>query len=185
MNAKIALAFILERSCSTRARIKEQRSNKMAKIRTATYYTIDQGTKEAPDLKSISESQFKKLTEEAGADKTGATVAPEAVRSQTFTLHEAENLADISEVCPVEAVAVDLFNRGASLKQLNEIRDLMESDDFEQTEGAYDLKEVIARVTERRKMSPMDKVLKQLGALSDEEKAAIISRLLGTQAPAA
>lgn len=158
----------------------------MAKIRTATYYTVDLGGKDEKgnvisDFKSISEAQYKKLQEEATNDKTGATVAPEAVRSQTFTLHEAETLADISEVCPNEAVAVDLFNRGASLKQLNEIRDLMESEDFEQVEGSYDLKEVISRVTERRKMSPMDKVLKQLGALSDEEKQAIISRLLGNQ----
>lgn len=159
----------------------------MAKVRTATYFTLaipngkDAAGKELVEYKSISESQFKKLQEEATNDKSGNTPQPEAVRQQTFTLHEAETLADISEVCPVETVAVDLFNRGASLKQLNEIHDLMESDDFEPVEGAYDLKEVIAQVTERRKMSPMDKVLKQLSNLSEEETKAIIAKLLGTQ----
>ena len=163
----------------------------MSKVRTATYFTIsipsgtDKDGKPLVDYKSISESQFKKLQEEANNDKTGATAQPEAVRQQTFTLHEAETIADISELCPVEAVAVDLWNRGSSLKQLNEIRVLMESDDYETVEGAYDLAYVIPEATERKKMSPMDKVLKQLGALSEEEKQAIISRLLGSQAATA
>lgn len=149
----------------------------MAKPRSATYFTI----KDADgDLKSVSETQFNKQTEDA---KTAGTPGPEAVRQQTFTIVEAESVDDILIVCPDPDVAVDLFNRGATLKQLNEIRDLMESDaaDFQTVEGSYDLTEVIARKTERRKMSPLDKVLKALGGLSEDEKQAVVSKLLAAQ----
>lgn len=147
----------------------------MAKLRTATYFTIKDAEGE---LKSIGETQFNKMTEDA---KTSGTDAPEAVRQQTFSIHEAESVEDILEVCPDADVAVDLFNRGATLKQLNEIRDLMESEDFATVEGSYDLLDVITRKTERRKMSPLDKVLKALGGLSDEERQNVVAKLLAAQ----
>jgi hypothetical protein len=150
----------------------------MSKIRTVTNVSI----KENDELVSISESKYNALIEAA---TTAKTEPPEAMRKQTFTLHEAESLQDITELCPNEEVAVSLFNRGASLKQLKEISDLMESDDFEQVEGSYDLRDVIARVVERKKLSPMDKVLRSLGQLSDDEKQAIISKLLSAQAATA
>lgn len=151
----------------------------MSKVRSATYVSIQDGD----EIASILESKFNTMIEEATKSNTEA---PVALRTQTFTLYEAESLADISDVCPNEQVAVDLFNRGASLKQLNEIRDLMTSpvtgdDAFEAVEGSYDLKDVIARVTERKKLSPMDKVLRSLTALTDDERQAIIQRLLQTQ----
>ncbi len=155
--------------------------NKMSKFKSATYATIKDADGE---LASISESAFNKLTEDA---TKANTEPPEALRRQTFLIHEAESIDDILLLCPNELVAVDLFNRGASLKQLNEIRALMESDaaDFQVVEGSYDLKDVISRVTERKKMSPMDKVLKALGGLSDEERQAIIGKLVGAQTASA
>jgi hypothetical protein len=152
----------------------------MPRPKSATYVTILDGN----DPVSLSETSFNKQVEAA---KEHNEPAPEAVRRQTFTMYEAENADDILVVCPNEQVAVDLFNRGASLKQLNEIRDLMQSpiageDAFESVEGAYDLKDAIARVTERKKLSPMEKVLRALGDLSDIEKKDIVARLLEAQA---
>lgn len=151
----------------------------MSKVRTATYVTV----KDGEDLSSISETSFSSQTEEATKSNT---TPPEALRRQTFLIHEAESVDDILQLCPNEVVAVDLFNRGASLKQLTEIRQLMEApltgeDSFEAVEGSYDLKDVVSRVTERKKLSPMDKVLRALGNLSDDEKQAIITKLLAAQ----
>lgn len=146
----------------------------MSKVKTATYVTL---TVEG-ESKSFSESAFNKQVEEATKNQTEA---PVPVKRQTFLIHEADSVDDILQVCPNEQVAVDLFNRGATLKQLNEIRDLMEDDTFEVVEGSYDLKDTIARVTERKKLSPMDKVLRSLGQLSDEERQAIVAKLLATQ----
>ena len=163
----------------------------MSKIRSATYFTImERNPKTGKDeLVSISETQFNKLVEEAkGA--TPPTEPPEALRQQTFTLHEAESIEDIQTMCPDLSVGIDLFNRGASLKQLNEIRDLMESalegdDSFATVEGSYDLADVIGRKTERRKMSPLDKALKALGNLTDDEKQQLVAKLLAAQTASA
>jgi hypothetical protein len=151
----------------------------MSKVKTATYVTLPVTEGTETKNKSFSESAFNKQVEEATKNQEEAPVPS---KRQTFLIHEAESIDDILQVCPNEQVAVDLFNRGASLKQLNEIRDLMEDDAFEVVEGSYDLKDVIARVTERKKLSPMDKVLRSLGQLSDEERQAIVAKLLATQA---
>ena len=155
----------------------------MPKPRSVTYVSV----KDGEEIAKLSETAFNKQLEEA--IKNQAT-PPEALRKQTFTMWEAESVDDILQVCPDEQVAVDLFNRGASLKQLQEIGRLMESpiageDAFEPVEGAYDLKEVIAEKTERKKLSPMEKVLRALGDLSEDEKRSIVSRLLEAQASAA
>jgi hypothetical protein len=154
----------------------------MSKVKTATYVTLTVDG----ESKSFSESAFNKQVEEATKSNTAP---PTPLKRQTFLMHEAEvvsdGIEDILSVCPNAQVAVDLFNRGASLKQLNEIRDLMEDDTFEVVEGSYDLKDTIARVTERKKLSPMDKVLRSLGQLSDEERQAIVAKLLATQAATA
>lgn len=153
------------------------------KFKTATYVSIG----DAKEPESISEGSFNTLVEEATKSNTEQ---PEALRRQTFMIHEAESIEDFLQLCPNELVVVDLFNRGASLKQLNEIRQLMTSplegeDAFASVEGSYDLKDVISRVTERKKLSPMDKVLKALVGLSDEERQAIVAKLLGAQTASA
>ncbi len=152
----------------------------MARTKNATYITIKDVDGE---LKSISETAFNKGVE------AQTYTAEEAIRRQTFAIYEAESVDEILELAPNPAVAADLFNRGSTLKQLNEIRDLMESptegaDAFAPVEGVYDLKGVINEVRERRKMTPLEKALRDLAALSDEDKQRIVAQLLGAQAPA-
>jgi hypothetical protein len=149
----------------------------MSKQSNVTYVTIQDGK----ELKSIRESVFTGTNEE----RVKAGQEPiEAIRQQTFLLHEAEGLADISTLTPNEAVAVAFYNRGSSLAQLNEIRTLMEDDQFTPVDGVYDLIDVLNTVRERRKMSPEDKALKILSELDPAVREAVMARFASAQASA-
>lgn len=124
------------------------------------------------DLKSFSEARWQSMLEKL--TKEGKEhPAPERV--QTFVTYEAETPEDFAVLA--SATQVDLFNRGSSLKQLQEIRILMESADFEPTETPYDLADVINRETERRSASPEARVEKLLSALDPDALARIMEKL--------
>lgn len=146
----------------------------MAKSTNSTNYaiTID------GELKNFSEGRWNALVEREVKE---GRPSPTPERIQTFVVYEAETLADISELAPTEETAVSLFNRGASLKQLQEIRDLMEDAEFETSEVAYDLKDVVNRVTERRAASPESKIEKLLGSLAPEALERVMAKLLEKQ----
>lgn len=127
------------------------------------------------ELANFSESRWNKFVEKE-IKEGRATPVPEKV--QTFVTYEAETVADITELVPNEEVAVSLFNRGASLKQLTEIRGQMEDPKFTTSEAAYDLREALNAVTERRAASPEDRVASLLDKLDDAALARIMEKLM-------
>lgn len=124
----------------------------------ATNYAI----KQDGELARYTETQWQKFVETATKEGKPAPV-PDKV--QTFLCYEAETPEDFSLLVPNADVQVSLFNRGASLKQNQEIRELMEDPTFEPVDGGYDLSEALNRVAERRKASPEDRVKKLLAEL--------------------
>ena len=120
------------------------------KTNVATYYTV--GTGDSEEL--LRENKYQSLVEEAGK-KTPPEAGPTPTKVQSFGLPEAETDADILELCPSEEIRVSLFNRAASLKMLNDIRDKMLNDEnFQPIDGVFDLTSVISEPTERRTASP-------------------------------
>lgn len=145
------------------------------KTNVATYYTI--GTGENEEL--LRENKYQSLVEEA--TKSGAQ-APSPTKVQSFGLPEAETDADIAELCPSEEIRVSLFNRAASLKMLNDIRDKMLNDEaFQPIDGVFDLTSVINEPTERRAASPESKIEKLLSGLSEDAVARIMQKILEKQ----
>jgi hypothetical protein len=129
------------------------------------------------ELKNFSESRWQSLVEKA--TKEGKPV-PQPEKVQTFVTYEAESAEDFEKLAPTEEVRVNLFNRGASLKQLQEIRDLMEDPDYEVSEAPYDLLATIDSVTERRAATPESKIEKLLGQLPPEALQRVMAKLLET-----
>lgn len=127
------------------------------------------------ELTNFAESRWNKHVEKI-VKEGGVAPVPEKV--QTFVVYEAETVADISELVPNEEVAVNLFNRGASLKQLTAIRGYMEDPKFEVADAPYDLKEDLNAVTERRAASPEDRVASLLDKLDDDALARIMEKLM-------
>ena len=138
-------------------------------------------TKEADKLKSIRESVFSADNEELS--KEGKDTV-EALAQQTWLTYEAESDEDVAILSPNLAVRLALYNRGASLAQLNEIRDKMEDPNFVPVDGVYDLADVLNTVRERRKMSPEDKALKILAELDPAVREAVLARFNAANATA-
>ena len=88
------------------------------KTNVATYYVVGSGDNE----ELLRENKFQGLVEEAGK-KTPPEPPPQPTKVQSFGLPEAETDADILSLCPSEEIRVSLFNRAASLKMLNDIRE--------------------------------------------------------------
>lgn len=151
----------------------------MSKATNATCYsyTVD------GELTNFSEAKWNRFVEKTVKEGHAAPV-PEKV--QTFVIHEAETPIDFSELVPSADIQVTLFNRGASLKQLTEIRTLMEDSTFVTSESPYDLSEALNAVTERRSANPEDKVNKLLEGLDENALARIMAKLMEkTTAPGA
>ena len=140
-------------------------------------YIDEKGATE--DRENVKESVFEKHKKELAEAKLPE---PQVTKAQTFTYHEAEAVADIPAMIPDEAVAVDIFNRGAVLKQQSEIRAFMIGEDAP-TEGVYDLAEALAAKTERRVADPRSKAIKALAGLSKEDLLAVLAQF--EAAPAA
>lgn len=142
----------------------------MKQVNATNYRTTIDG-----ELQNFAEGRWNKFVEKTVKEGNVAPV-PEGV--QTFVTYEAETLADIPEMIANEEVAVNLFNRGASLKQLTAIRGYMEDPKFEVSDAPYDLREDLNAVTERRSASPEDKVASLLDKLDDDQLARIMERLM-------
>lgn len=121
------------------------------------------------EIKSLPEERFNKLDPK-----------PEALATQTFTFYEVESLDDIPVVFGEDAVNV--VNRGGILKQQSIVRGLMQDEDWQPVEGAYDLAEACARLTERTKASPVEKAAKALSKLSPDEIAKLLASFASVQA---
>ncbi len=147
------------------------------KTNVATYYVV--GTGENEEL--LRENKFQSLVEDAGKT-VPPSPAPQPTKVQSFGLPEAETDADIHELCPSEEIRVTLFNRAASLKMLNDIRDKMLNDEgFQPIDGVLDLTSVISEPTERRTASPEAKIEKLLSGLSEDAIARIMQKILEKQ----
>src|SRR5260221_9708698 len=151
------------------------------KTNVATYIVV--GTGDSAEL--LRENKFQSLVEEAGK-KTPPEPAPQPTKVQSFGLPEAETDADITSLCASEEIRVSLFNRAASLKMLNDIRDKMLNDEnFTTVDGVFDLTSVISEPTERRAASPESKIEKLLSGLDEAAVQRIMQRILEKQtAPA-
>lgn len=143
----------------------------MAKAINATNYAIKVGE----DFENYAEGRWNKKVEEA--TKAGEPT-PVPDRVCTFVVYEAETPADFAELAPSDEVSVNLWNRGASLKQLTEIRELMTDPTFEIPSTPYDLKDVINRATERRKATAEDKVKKLLADLDEGALERVMAALM-------
>lgn len=142
------------------------------------YSVVPEGETEAV-IKSIPEKRFNEMVEEA---KKAGTVPPEPLKVQTFTFHEVESVDEIAALFGEDAVNV--ANRGGVLKQQTFVRGLMTDEEWEPVEGAYDLAEACARLTERVKATPVEKAAKALSKLSAEDIAALLARFQGAEASA-
>ena len=151
------------------------------KTNVATYYVV--GTGDAAEL--LRENKFQSLVEDA-AKQVPPAEPPQATKVQSFGLPEAETDGDIASLCPSEEIRVSLFNRAASLKMLNDIRDKMLNDEnFNTVDGVFDLTSVISEPTERRTASPEAKIEKLLSGLSEDAVQRIMQKILEKQtAPA-
>ena len=152
------------------------------KTNVATYYVVGEG--DSTEL--LRENKFQSLVEDAGK-KVPPEPGPTPAKVQSFGLPEAETDADILALCPSEEIRVSLFNRAASLKMLNDIRDKMLNDEnFQPVDGVFDLTSVISEPTERRTASPEAKIEKLLSGLSEDAVQRIMQKILEKQtAPAA
>ena len=146
-------------------------------IKNVTAYSYKADGK---NLKSFTEGRWNAMIETWKEEKpTEPVPVPEKVC--TFVTYEAATPAGFEELAPNADVQCSLFNRGASLKQLTEIRDLMEDEKFEAPTSPYDLKDVINRETERRAASPEDKVKKLLADLDPDALTRVMNALLERQ----
>jgi hypothetical protein len=147
------------------------------KTNVATYYVVGSG--DSQEL--LRENKFQALVEDAGK-KTPPEAGPTPDKVQSFGLPEAETDADILSLCPSEEIRVSLFNRAASLKMLNDIRDKMLNDEnFQPVDGVFDLSSVISEPTERRTASPEAKIEKLLSGLSEDAVQRIMQKILEKQ----
>jgi hypothetical protein len=123
-------------------------------------------------IKSLPEERFNKLPDPK----------PETIKTQTFTFHEVESVDDAQVLFGPDLINV--INRGGILKQQNVVRGLMRDEDFDPVEGAYDLAEACARLTERIAASPVEKAAKALSKLSPEDIAKLLASFAQVQAGA-
>lgn len=147
------------------------------KTNVATYYVVGSGDNE----ELLRENKFQSLVEDA-QKANPPQPAPQPTKMQSFGLPEAETDADILELCPSEEIRVSLFNRAASLKMLNDIRDKMLNDEgFQPVDGVFDLTGVISEPTERRTASPEAKIEKLLAGLGEDAIQRIMQKILEKQ----
>lgn len=151
----------------------------MAKIKDETRVVVTIGTGEDTVTKVLPEKAYEALVKEA---KEKGEAEPQLVAIQTFRYSEAETLADVSLLSGTEAVAVDIWNRAAILKQQAAIRDIMTEDGFTAKEGVYDLTPTIAEVKERKAMSPVEKALKILSGLTEADRARLLAEFASASA---
>lgn len=143
------------------------------KINATNYALLVDG-----ELKNFSEPRWQSYVEKYQKDNPNEP-APSPAKVCTFVVGEAETPADFAELAPNPDVQVALFNRGASLKQLQEIRLLMEDPQWEAPgEGVYDVTGVINEVSERRSADPESKINKLLGDLPEDAVARIVEKLM-------
>jgi hypothetical protein len=131
-------------------------------------------------LKSFTEGRWNAMIESFKEEHPNET-APVPERVCTFVTYEAATPAGFEELAPDADVQCSLFNRGASLKQLNELRVLMEDEKFEAPGTPYDLKDVINRETERRAATPEDKIKKLLSDLDPDALTRVMNALMEQQ----
>lgn len=135
-------------------------------------------------LKSFTEGRWNAHIESFKEDHPNEA-APVPERVCTFVTAEAATPEGFAILAPDPDVQCSLFNRGASLKQLNELRVLMEDEKFEAPATPYSLKDVINRETERRAASPEDKIKKLLGDLDPEALKRVLNSMLEAQSQGA
>lgn len=133
---------------------------------TIVAYAIGDG--EDRTVKSLPEARFEKITPK-----------PEPLKTQTFTFYEVESDEDIQTLVTDPNERANIFNRGLVLKQQTFVRGLMTSegeDQFEPVEGAYDLADASARLTERMKATPAEKAAKLLSQLDASQIQELLAR---------
>lgn len=149
-------------------------------VHVPTSKTNEDGTPEV-ELKQYTEGDYAKKEE---AHKNGKGDHPgEVQKMATFVYNEPESDAEIAQLVPDEVERVNIFNRGYVLKQQRLVID--HTTDLEDQAGvsaAHDLTAEAAVKSERRKMTPADKALKALSALSPDEIAKILSQFTAAQA---
>lgn len=128
-----------------------------------TYVGYVVGEGEAAESKVLPEKKFEKLDPK-----------PEAVKVQSFGFHEVETLEEASTLYGPDVI--NIINRGGVLKQQNAVRSLMLDQEFDSVEGIYDLATICAELTERQKMTPVEKAAKSLAKLSPEEIADLLAK---------
>jgi|SRR5579859_2050146 len=142
------------------------------------------GKEEIREYKS--EKQYNEAVDEA--KKSGASI--EVLKAQTFDVSTADSIDEIPQVVPNPEVALSYFNYGLTLAQHNVKRDLMTSEDWQPTEGNYDLLADVQQPKEKRVADPMSSAKRSLKALwaklnpgaeppTDDEISAVLAQFAG------
>jgi hypothetical protein len=116
------------------------------------------------DVKVVPEDRAERLAQEGA----------EILAKQTFVISEPESLSEGLELCDGnEKFATEYLIRGVRLAQQTWIRDFMLSEDFTPSDGVIDLRSVppdghnaLTEVRERKRMSPEERVARDLAALT-------------------
>lgn len=137
------------------------------------------------ETKQLVEADYNKKLEahnKAVAEGKPGDHPGEHQKAATFIYHEAENDQDIMTLVPDEQERTNIFNRGYVLKQQRLVMD--HTTDLEDAVGvdtAHDLQAEAAVKSERRKLTPQDKAMKSLLALSPDQLAAILAQFQQAQ----
>jgi hypothetical protein len=154
-----------------------------------TYVVVKETTTDKDEKgNEVTNVSFKSYPQDTFQDDSGKAKKPgEVVFSQSMKFPKALTLAGILELCPDEGEskgeAVNMFNRGLKVKLQNRGRAILTETDkdgnlaFEPQEGSLDLTEEAASPTQKRGLSPLDKIMKVLTGATPEQRAAIMAAL--------
>lgn len=153
-----------------------------------TYVAVKETTTEKNEQTGevTTDVSYKAYPEEEGKKKVKPG-SVDIVFEQSGKFPKALTLVGIIQLTPDEGEskgeAVNLYNRGLKVKLQNRFRSILTSKDdngepaFEPQQGAYDLTSEAASPTQKRGLSPLDKVMKILTGASDAQKQAILAAL--------
>lgn len=156
----------------------EQQSSANVSFDLQTYVVLNEGTEKEPVYKAYPEDEAQKRIDE----KKGTEVFRQSGR-----FYKASNEAGANELIPDEKERTQMFNRGIMVKQQNRFRaKLVETDEdgnivFQGSDGAYDLREIVASPTQRRGLTPLEKLERVLEGLPKEVRQAYAAQLAAKQ----
>lgn len=135
----------------------------MAKKEQQTFFNIRVTTADGQvsTKEYVSEKQLADIKAEAA--KVNSVV--EETKAQTFAVTTAESIDEVLSVTPNPEVALSYYNYGLSLAQHNIKRDLMKDEDWEPTDGVYDLIQDVQEPKEKRVADPLSAARRALKAL--------------------